>query len=104
MASKDLCMTDPASHADVNAGKSRPTIIYHLSKIYLKFKSSNETSILALPRRSRVKHVDYEEIEYTPKKYNKSLYGFDDGKKSIDDTLKQVFFQFYTRKRNENFD
>ena len=23
MASKDLCMTDPASHADVNAGKSR---------------------------------------------------------------------------------
>ena len=43
-----------------------------------------------VPRKSRVKHRDYEVPEYTPRSYSKSLYGFGKGEKSIEETLETV--------------
>ena len=44
-----------------------------------------------VPRKSRVKHREYEIPDYEPKStYKKSLYGFGKGTKSIDESLAEV--------------
>ncbi|CAG5097776.1 Oidioi.mRNA.OKI2018_I69.XSR.g15227.t1.cds [Oikopleura dioica] len=66
LATADLCLVEPASLADPNA--SRVT-----------------------PRRSRIHHVDYDQLQvnYEPAKPSKSLYGFSKGR-SVEDSLKEI--------------
>ena len=61
-----MCMADP----EMNADRVKEPIV---------------------PRKSRVKHREYEIPDYEPKStYKKSLYGFGKGTKSIDESLAEV--------------
>lgn len=66
LATADLCLVEAASLADPNASR-------------------------ATPRRSRVRHIDYDQlqVQYEQAKPAESLYGFSK-ERSVDETLKQV--------------
>ncbi|CBY11660.1 unnamed protein product [Oikopleura dioica] len=66
LATADLCLVEAASLADPNASR-------------------------ATPRRSRVRHIDYDQfqVDYEPAKPAKSLYGYSK-ERSVEETLKQV--------------